>query len=88
MEGTIRSAHESHNGTGGATRAAGHNTGPEVVMSRRVIHGSAAVLLAMAAPLVAAAQTVDDIVARHVAARGGYERLQAIKRRGADRKAP
>jgi hypothetical protein len=44
------------------------------------MHGSAAALaVAMAVPVLAAAQTVDEIVSRHVAARGGYERLQAIK---------
>jgi hypothetical protein len=36
-----------------------------------------AALVLSAAP--AAAQTVDDIVARHIAARGGYERLKAIQ---------
>jgi len=41
---------------------------------------AACVLLALAAaPRAGIAQTLDDIVARHVAARGGSEKLQAIQ---------
>jgi outer membrane lipoprotein-sorting protein len=38
---------------------------------------AAAVLALVAAP--AAAQSVDEIVAKHIAARGGYERLKAVQ---------
>jgi hypothetical protein len=41
---------------------------------------SAAVALFMAAAsTVASAQTVDELVAKHIAARGGYEKLRAIE---------
>jgi hypothetical protein len=39
----------------------------------------AALLVAVLLPTPSPAQTVDEIVARHIAARGGYERLQAIR---------
>lgn len=42
----------------------------------RIGSGLVALLLL---PLPAAAQTVDDIVARHIAARGGMERIKAIE---------
>ena len=39
----------------------------------------AAVVAAVALACPAAAQTVDELVARHVAARGGYEKLKAVQ---------
>jgi hypothetical protein len=39
----------------------------------------AAVMTALVLPAVAAAQTVDEIVAKHLAARGGREALAAVK---------
>ncbi len=45
-------------------------------MFRRILLGTAALAL-MAAPV--AAQTVDEIVAKHVAALGGAAKLKAIK---------
>jgi hypothetical protein len=41
--------------------------------------GAAALTAALALPAIAAAQTVDEIVAKHLAARGGREALQAVK---------
>src|SRR5512134_3313991 len=47
-------------------------------MHRLAARCALAALTALAAS-PAAAQTVDDIVARHVEARGGYQRLKAIE---------
>ncbi len=47
-------------------------------MHRLAARGALAALTALAAS-PAAAQTVDDIVARHIEARGGYQRLKAIE---------
>ena len=38
-----------------------------------------AVTVAVVSPSVAAAQTVDEIVARHIEARGGYDKIKAIQ---------
>ena len=38
-----------------------------------------ALALCLAAPLSTSAQTLDEIVARHLEARGGLDRLQAIR---------
>lgn len=38
-----------------------------------------AVALAVFSPSIASAQTVDEIVARHIEARGGYDKLKAIE---------
>jgi hypothetical protein len=49
-------------------------------MLKRTIGATGAMLLgAVLLPAITAAQTVDDIVARHVAARGGKEKLAAIQ---------
>lgn len=45
-------------------------------MQKRILFGAA---LALALAATAAAQTADEIVAKHVAARGGAEKLRAIK---------
>lgn len=44
----------------------------------QLLAGCALAALSLPAASAAAAQTLDDIVARHVAARGGYERLKSI----------
>jgi hypothetical protein len=41
--------------------------------------GSLAVVLALLVPTLAASQTLDEIVARHVAARGGQDALAAVR---------
>jgi outer membrane lipoprotein-sorting protein len=41
--------------------------------------GAVAVMTALAAPAIAAGPTVDEIVAKHLAARGGREALAAVK---------
>ena len=49
-------------------------------MFKNVASGALAGLLAvLAAPEAASAQSVDEIVARHIQARGGYEKLKAIQ---------
>lgn len=48
------------------------------VSVRRLFPAACAALLALAA-VPAAAQTVDEIVASHIKARGGYEKLKAIQ---------
>ncbi len=45
----------------------------------RVSCTSAAALLAVLLPAPSLAQSVDDIVARHIAARGGYEKLKSVQ---------
>jgi len=45
----------------------------------RVFCASAAALLALLVASSVGAQTVDDIVARHIAARGGYEKLRSVQ---------
>jgi hypothetical protein len=46
--------------------------------SARVVRG-ALLVVASLLPVAAAAQTVDDVVARHLAARGGVARIEAIE---------
>ena len=47
--------------------------------ARKGLALAAWLLLSAAAPRTVTAQTVDDIVARHIAARGGHDKLKAIQ---------
>ena len=50
-----------------------------VSVLRSVARLACAVFVVLGIPALASAQTVDDIVAKHIQARGGYDKLKAIQ---------